>query len=239
MSAAIPKASLCGCLVDSAFEDVPNLLRYPEVDLVEWRLDMFIQRRSFDETMDALSCLKTSERRPVLATNRPQREMGCFEGSEDLRFQALAKAVEAGAEWVDVEADVDAAAFAGFRSGSARILLSHHDYRGTPDRATLRRLAEEMAGKRPSAIKIVTYARSPEDNLRTLDLIPFGKRELNMDVIAFCMGPHGKWSRFACLMLGSLWTYVQMPGQLAAAPGQFTAAEMRSLLASADWMAAE
>ncbi|NTW34754.1 MAG: type I 3-dehydroquinate dehydratase [Syntrophobacteraceae bacterium] len=39
----------------------------------------------------------------------------------------------------------------------------------------------------------------------------------------------GCWSRLACLLLGSPWTYVQLPGQNAAAPGQLSLDDVKLL----------
>lgn len=234
--------SLCGCLVDVSTEQIVRFLNHPGIDLLEWRLDVFLRHHSPQETIDALRFLATSARRPIIATNRPKREGGMFEGSEELRLDILRKAVEAGAEWVDLELDAsrDAlewlpAASTG-SAGKAGLIISHHDFTGTPARSDLERLAREMARRGAKVIKIVTQAHRPEDNLRVLDLIPFGRRELGIDVIAFCMGPVGRWSRFACLMLGSPWSYVQLPGTSPAAPGQFTLDAMRKLLALGDWV---
>ena len=57
-----------------------------------------------------------------------------------------------------------------------------------------------------------------------------GRDALKVDVVAFCMGPPGRWSRIACLLLGSPWTYVRLVGGAEAAPGQYTALETRALL---------
>ena len=51
-----------------------------------------------------------------------------------------------------------------------------------------------------------------------------------MKVLAFAMGPLGRWSRLVSLLLGSPWTYVQLSELSMAAEGQFTAPEMRALL---------
>jgi 3-dehydroquinate dehydratase I len=226
----LPKLALCGCVTDVSAGKLVDVLQHPEVDLMEWRLDVFFRRYGLNETLEALRVLSTFPRHPVLATNRPKAERGMFEGTEELRFEILHEAIDAGAEWIDVEEWVGDGALEGFRSRNACVLLSHHDFSATPDRLTLKHLAETMARRRPHSIKIVTYARSPEDNLRVLELIPFGRQELGIDVLAFCMGPMGRWSRAVCLCLGSPWTYVQIPELPSAAEGQFTAAEMRSLL---------
>lgn len=226
----IPKAALCGCLTDVPGASLAALLQHPEVDLLEWRLDLFLQHHSLAETREALSRLGVSRRHPVVATNRPTQEGGAFAGPESLRLEILHQAVAAGAEWVDLETWVDESTVQDFRGQNARILVSHHDFAATPERSALQRLAKAASQHHPDAVKIVTHAQAPEDNLRVLDLIPFGRDRLGVEVLAFCMGPLGRWSRLICLLLGSPWTYVQLPELGPAAPGQWTAAEMRRLL---------
>jgi 3-dehydroquinate dehydratase type I len=226
----MPKAALCGCLTDLPSDSLAGLLNHPEVDLLEWRLDLFLKRYTREEAVDAFSILSALKRHPVVATNRPKREGGEFEGPEAQRFEVLHKAVEAGAEWVDLEGWVEETTLQEFRGQNARLLLSHHDFSATPERATLQRLAEAMARKHPDVIKFATHARTPEDNLRVLELIPLGREHLGVEVLAFCIGPLGRWSRLICLLLGSPWTYVQLPELAPAAPGQWTATEMRRLL---------
>jgi 3-dehydroquinate dehydratase I len=228
-----PRAALCGCLMDPSLDQIPKLLRHPEVDLIEWRLDAFSRKRSLSDALRILKLLTSSDRHPVLATNRPVREGGHFEGSENLRIDSLVEAARAGAEWVDIEDDVSNEMLERIRETGAGILLSHHDFEKTPDRRSLEKLIEKMAKRGVRIVKVAAHATSQEDNLSVLDLIPFGRRELGVEVIAFCMGPLGRWSRFVSLLLGSPWTYVQLPGQPAAAPGQLTPAKMRSLLESA------
>jgi 3-dehydroquinate dehydratase I len=226
----IPNRALCGCVTDVPAAQLRGLFQHPEVDLLEWRLDVFFKHHGWEETLKALRVLSAFPRHPIVATNRPQREGGTFAGTEEQRLEILDKAVEAGAEWVDLEDWVGETTLQDFRSRKARVLLSHHDFSVTPDRLTLQRHAEAMARKKPHAIKIVTYARTPEDSLRVLELIPFGHQELGVEVLAFCMGPLGCWSRLVSLLLGSPWAYVQLPELAAAAEGQLTAAEMRALL---------
>ena len=218
---------LCGCITKVAPDRLPELLRFPHVDMAEWRLDNFLRmngRESTDRAIDLLSSLP--RRLPVIATVRPTWEGGEYDGPEPRRLTLLQKAATAGAEWVDVEDEVHEEELAGF--AGARIVLSRHDFAGTPDSATLRRTLERMARKKTHAAKIVTTAQSPEDCLRVLDLIPFGKKEFDLDVTAFCMGPLGGWSRIVCLLMGSPWSYVRIPGLSEAAPGQFTSEEARA-----------
>jgi 3-dehydroquinate dehydratase type I len=130
---------------------------------------------------------------------------------------------------VDLEEDVPAAEVAALRSQGARVMVSHHDFAGTAGRRRLHAKALALAASGPDCIKIATTCRKPGDVLKVLELIPFGQATLKTAVIAFAMGALGRWSRVACLLLGSPWSYVKLPGQPAAAPGQLTPTEVRAL----------
>ncbi len=221
---------LCGCLVDLEPTRASEHFRRPDVDMLEWRLDLSCRKAGIDAVESGLSQLADSNRLPVLVTNRPVREGGSFDGQESARVDILLRAVDAGAEWVDLEQDVPQEVIDGCQSKGAEVLLSHHDFLATPGPLALRDLARRLASRRPDAIKIVTLARHPEDNLRVLELIAFAREECGTPAIAFCMGPLGRWSRAVCVLLGSPWTYVQLAGLGAAAPGQLTAEEMHQLL---------
>ncbi|MGC9194819.1 MAG: type I 3-dehydroquinate dehydratase [Syntrophobacteraceae bacterium] len=223
-------SGICGCLGQCSLELFPKWLNHPGVDLLEWRIDRFSKRYSPGEIKAFCEALSAGPRRPVIATNRPVRQMGDFEGPEDLRLGLLEEAAKAGAEWVDLEYDSDPADIKRFKKTGARVLLSWHDPQATPSETILRERLEKMAKAGPDALKIATFARVPEDNLRVLNLICLAKKEWGLDLVCFCMGPVGKWSRVASLFMGSPWTYAQMDGQEATAPGQFDAAGLRLLI---------
>lgn len=220
---------LCGCLISGGLDELPRMFARPDVDLIEWRLDVFIEQYGLEVMRPILSILNNAERRPVLATNRPQRHGGGFAGTEELRLQVLKEAAHAGAEWVDLEDDVSVADRGWFIDRPIKIVSSYHDFSATPKRDQLKRKAEQLAWNGVECIKLATYANEPEDNLRVLELIPWGKRVLQVDVIAFCMGRQGRWSRLAALLLGSPWTYAAFSEIEPAAPGQLTIAQLQTL----------
>jgi len=227
----IPPRALCGCITDAPPGKLSAILENAAVDLLEWRLDAAIHFHSLEAALQGIPLLSRSNRLPVVATHRPVSQGGHFSGPEKERMDLLQKAADAGAEWVDLEEGTPEAMVRTFQRKGTQVLLSSHDFSGTPPGPSLRDLAKKMARKNPDAVKIVTLAGNSEDCLRVLELIPFGQRELGLDVIAFAMGASGRWSRPASLLLGSPWAYVQLPGQPAAAPGQLEADEMRRLLA--------
>jgi 3-dehydroquinate dehydratase type I len=190
---------------------------------------MFAGRFSSEEIRFFFNALSAGSRLPVIATNRPLREMGVFSGPEDLRLNMLEEAAKSGAEWIDLEHDADVGSIGVFRRAGAKVLLSWHDPAGTPDGKILRAKLESMSKMGADALKIATMARSDEDNLRVLELIPLAGRQFGIDLVAFCMGPAGRWSRVVSIFLGSPWTYAQFAGR-PTAPGQLTVQEMRELI---------
>jgi 3-dehydroquinate dehydratase type I len=77
-------------------------------------------------------------------------------------------------------------------------------------------------------IKIVPFARSWEDNLTILSLIPFAKAR-KQEIVAFCMGEKGKISRIYSPFLGAAWTYASLDQGRASAPGQLTVRELTDI----------
>jgi 3-dehydroquinate dehydratase type I len=167
---------------------------------------------------------------PVIATNRPAAEGGQWRGSEAERRALLRMALALGADFLDLELAADAAwrreIWQG--RGQAKIILSWHDFSGTPETTQLEGILQKMLAQDAEVIKMVTMARQPEDNLRLLSLIPRAKAA-GREIIAFCMGPAGKWSRITAPLLGSFLTFAPFTKKGASAPGQLTVNEVKRL----------
>ena len=158
---------------------------------------------------------------PVIATNRLAAEGGRWAGTEADRLDRLSQVLNLGVTCLDLElaADPGFRREIGERRGKTRLILSWHDFAGTPDAARLEMVLEEMLASEADVVKMVALAREPADNLRMLSLIPRARAQ-GKDVIAFCMGPLGKWSRIAAPLLGSWLTFAPFSKQGASAPGQ-------------------
>jgi len=173
-------------------------------DMVELRLDGV-------EDVDVRGALH-GRSRPVIATCRPTWEGGRFDGGEERRRQLLIEALDAGAEYVDVEWR---AGFADVISRDPRrIVLSSHDFQGVASDLAAR--ATEMRQAGAATIKIAITATRLSD---TLTLLPIAA-EGNAVVIA--MGDAGLPSRLLASRFGSRWTYAGS----AVAPGQIPASRM-------------
>jgi 3-dehydroquinate dehydratase type I len=167
---------------------------------------------------------------PVIATNRPAAEGGRWTGTEAARLALLGQALDLGVTCLDLEMAADP----GFRREilarreSTKLILSWHDFTGTPETTRLAAILEEMLATEADIVKLVALAREPADNLRLLSLIPQA-RARGKDIIAFCMGPVGKWSRIAAPLLGSWLTFAPFSKTGASAPGQLTVNDMKRL----------
>lgn len=166
----------------------------------------------------------------VIATNRRREEGGRWEGPEPERRRLLEEALTLEVHYLDVELASEAGwrreVFA--RRGKTKLILSWHDFSGTPDRAALEDVWAEMLATDADILKIVTRAAAPEDNLRVLSLIPRA-RNAGREIIAFCMGPLGTWSRLAAPFLGSFLTFAPFSRKKGSAPGQIPVNDFRRL----------
>jgi 3-dehydroquinate dehydratase-1 len=165
---------------------------------------------------------------PVIATNRLPAEGGRFQGTEAERRRLLEQALSLGADFVDLELAADASFRRDLweRRGQAKIILSWHDFAGTPAPERLEAVLAEMLAADADVLKIVTLARQPADCLRVLALIP-RVRDRGREIIAFCMGPAGRWSRVVAPLLGSYLTFAPFSRKGASAPGQLTVNELK------------
>ncbi|MDQ5988091.1 MAG: 3-dehydroquinate dehydratase [Syntrophus sp. SKADARSKE-3] len=178
---------------------------------------------------------------PVLVTNRRKEEGGAYTGSELKRIGLLEDAIALGAQYVDVEASTDGKLIDRIKARinaanhstksmdcAARLILSWHDFRGTPTEAMLQEQFHKMQGIGADIIKMVTFAESIEDNLRLLNLLAYGHRQ-GQEMIAFCMGTMGRPSRIMAPLFGSCMTYASLEAGTESAPGQLTAGEMKQI----------
>ncbi len=167
---------------------------------------------------------------PVIVTNRLGAEGGRWQGSEADRRRLLEEALNLGVTCLDVELAADALfrQEIAARRGKTKLILSWHDFVGTPDAIRLEAVLAEMLDADADIIKLVTMAQLPEDNVRLLSLIPKAKAQ-GKEIIAFCMGPLGKWSRVAAPLMGSFLSFAPFSKSGASAPGQLTVNDLKKV----------
>jgi 3-dehydroquinate dehydratase / shikimate dehydrogenase len=161
----------------------------------------------------------------ILATCRRHQNHGKYNGSVEEQIRILNAAVDAGACAVDIEiesAENVAAHLDTFR-GKARVILSYHNYDGTPSpEVVLRRMTRIPA----DAYKIVTTARKPSDNYRVLSLLKSNPRT---PLIVLSMGETGFPTRVLSTAWGGLFTYAAPNAAEGTSAGQVSARHLRNL----------
>jgi 3-dehydroquinate dehydratase-1 len=109
-----------------------------------------------------------------------------------------------------------------------RTLVSFHDFEGTPNDRALKGIMKSLSQAFVKLAKVVCFSEKPEDGLRLLSLIPYGRR-LGMEVVAFGMGEKLSWTRIVSLILGAPFTYVSASKDAGTAPGQLDILSAKSL----------
>jgi 3-dehydroquinate dehydratase/shikimate dehydrogenase len=182
----------------------------PHVGLVEVRLDAM-------ERPDPEAVVRGSPIR-VIATCRPRREGGRFDGSERERLGLLAAAANAGAAYVDLE--WDAAAPPARRSARHRTIVSRHFLQAMPDSLLP---AYHQLRARGDVVKLAAPASRLADLRAVFQLFT----EASTPVIGIGMGEAGRLTRLLGLTFEHvLLTYGSLDATRATAPGQLTVAEM-------------
>jgi len=173
----------------------------------------------------------------IVVTNRRREEGGGFQGTEKERISYLLKAVDLGADYVDIEASTDAALLAKVKAAIADqgfktlLIVSSHDFVNTPSERSLKQKLEEGAALAPDILKIVSRADTQEDNLKSLGLIPYARKN-GQEIISFCMGDKGRMSRVMSLFLGAYMGFASLSKGEESASGQLSLAEMITVLST-------
>jgi 3-dehydroquinate dehydratase type I len=207
---------ICAVIVDS---DVAMVRQAEEVaDLLELRIDLIGD--NWQELAKQLS-------KPWIACNRLATEGGQWDGTETKRIDELLKAVELGADIVDIELfTIDLPKAISVIKKRARCLVSFHDLTGTPPLNSLKEIAKRQLAAGADICKVVTTAQGFEDNICVLQLIsefPEAK------VIAFAMGQLGLTSRILCPLVGGHLTYASIEAGKESASGQMTVRDLRKI----------
>ncbi len=223
------KASLPNICIALGFPDVDTLLKHAHREVesgetfIEFRLDYLTI------PVEGIAAIKRfAEAHPevtLLATCRRHQNHGRFNGSVEEQLAVLDRAVDAGARAVDIEiesAEVARLLVAHLR-GKAWLMLSFHNFSGTPALEPVLRRMEKIPA---DAYKIVTTARKPSDNYRVLSLARSNPRT---PLVMLAMGEYGLATRVLSTSQGAVYTYAAPNAAEGTAPGQISARLLRQL----------
>jgi 3-dehydroquinate dehydratase I len=205
-------------------------------NLLEWRVDFFDGIADTAAVVAVAAAIKTAAGGlPLLFTRRSSREGGEAIALAEPQVIALYRAVCAGGhiDFIDYEMSNDAAQVAqvrdAARAGGVQLVLSFHDFHGTPARELLQQrfaLAQQLGA---DVAKIAVMPRGMDDVLALLAATLEASRTLTIPVISMAMGGAGAITRLAGGLFGSALSFAV--GQQASAPGQWPIEELETALA--------
>lgn len=207
---------ICAVIIDNDLEAVREV--EPLVELLEVRIDLI--GNGWQELVKQLNT-------PWIACNRSADEGGRWVGDEAGRIGELAKAVELGADVVDIELGTRNLEEAiPLIKKRAKCLLSSHEFSVTPPLEKMKEMVQRQLEAGADICKVVTTAQRFEDNLAVLQLITeFPKTRM----VSFAMGPLGFASRVLCPLIGGDFTYASIEKGKESASGQITVRDLRKL----------
>ena len=218
---------ICTVIQNKTAAQIEEILRH--VEMAEIRLDRCSLTDSETET-----CFESDV--PLVATCRVSEVMASDPSLSEIKAaslceERLCRAIKAGARYVDVEVEAPKYMSKRVRSCAQEngtvFIKSFHDFSGTGSCEELKAVVEKCLHIGADIVKIVTTARTADEAERVLSLYDeFAPEKL----IAFSMGDAGRESRMQCLAKGAPYTYAALTEEDAAAPGQWSAAEMSSAL---------
>jgi 3-dehydroquinate dehydratase-1 len=189
-------------------------------DAVEVRIDMYEGGSD-----SALEDLRDCDALPVIATNRSTEDE-----SEKERVETLVRAVEhAEAADIDVSSPKDSIerVVSAARENDATVIVSHHDFDGTPSVDSMMETLERAW----EVGDVAKLAVTPEDEGDVLDLLRLTIEARESGDGPFCaisMGVLGSYTRFVAPLYGSCLTYASHGS--GTAPGQLTVREVREYM---------
>jgi len=210
------KPRICAVIVNNDLEAVKEV--EPVADLLEVRIDLI---------GDGWQELVKQLRKSWIACNRSADEGGRWKGSEARRIEELLKAINLGADIIDIELRTrNLKQVVGLIKKRAKCLLSFHELEGTPPLDELKGIVKRQLEASADVCKVVTTAQKFEDNLTVLQLIAdFPQTK----IVSFAMGPLGSVSRILCPLIGGYFTYASIEEGKESASGQVTIGDLKEI----------
>jgi shikimate dehydrogenase/3-dehydroquinate dehydratase type I len=210
-------------------------------DFIELRMDL-IEDGSLAELIS--TARDNSSLIKIIVTCRKKEEAALTGGKAgiksagkktiDRKIALLKEAIELGADFVDIELAEGPAAIKELQSfcakhrGKTKIIISYHNLKETPALTKLKEIFHQCAKTKPAIVKIVTFAKTVEDNLVIFSLISYARKH-SPKFISLCMGDKGRISRAIAPLLGNYLSFATLGREGQSAPGQFTVYEMKQI----------
>ncbi len=188
------------------------------VKFAEIRIDR-IKERPLEEGITKIF----SQPGKLVATCRPDG-MG-----EEERKEAILRAIDAGAAYVDVEVEATdrykMEIIERARKNGRKVIISYHNYEKTPKRAELEQIVNWCFDSGADIAKIACKVNSNADNARLLSLLDSERK-----LVVIGMGERGKITRIIARLLGSEFTFASLGDEKETAEGQIEKSKLEKLM---------
>ncbi|HOC46655.1 MAG: type I 3-dehydroquinate dehydratase [Syntrophorhabdaceae bacterium] len=170
----------------------------------------------------------------LIATFRPQGPLddGGHIPGDATRKRLLMAAIEAGANYVDIEAGSDRAyreeIIAKARSKDCKVIVSSHNFDETPEAGELIATACHCLDEGADIVKIACMVNSDRDNVRLLGIL--SREDLSGRTVVIGMGTKGRITRVAGPLFGSPFTFASLSDEKRTAEGQMDMFTMELIL---------
>jgi 3-dehydroquinate dehydratase type I len=163
---------------------------------------------------------------PKIATLRSVAQGGGYSGADEVKAEFLVRAVQAGFDHIDIELDSPLLAEIIRRAGSAKVIVSHHNFERTPDISAIVQMLVRC-GSKGDVAKVAYHANTPGD---VLSLVEAAKayKETGNEFIAISMGERGAVTRACHERIGSSFTYASSESGRETAAGQIDLASLKA-----------
>ena len=205
--------------IDEAFE---LIIRAEELhpDLIEIRLDKL-------KNYAKLADIPKQSKIPLIATNKSIKNHGYFSGNEIERQKILLDAAKYGFEHVDIDMFTlnKTDLINNIKEMGTKVIISFHDFEKTPSILELKKILKIQLDLGANICKIITSAKTFNDNLKILNFVSEASKKSNL--VCFAMGEHGKISRLFSPVFGGFFTFASLTEKRKTAKGQLTIQEMK------------
>ena len=211
-------ARICVSILPKSVSEAFSLIKKAEemhADFIEVRLDNLQNSRQ-------LHNLASQGNTPKIATDRSSRT-----GRE--QQQMLLSAAESNFEYVNAELSTPKLKdlIKELKALGAKPIVSFHKSNNSLGISELNKILEREISSGAEICKIVTTAKTIEDNLTILNFTSTASKKTK--IVCFCMGKFGKVSRLLSPLFGGFLTFASLELGSETALGQMTIQEMKKI----------
>ncbi len=198
-------------------------------DCLEWRADHFPGIGDARAVCEACRTLGTAlSQVPLICTMRSTGQGGALGLPAEEHVALLRAVIEGGGpDLVDIEANIGDDAVrelvARAHERDVRVIVSHHDFAGTPETERMVALLVHLASLGADIPKLAVMARATPDAHRLMRATALARERLDVPLATMAMGAAGQRTRLTGEVFGSALTFCALGA--ASAPGQVELAE--------------